>query len=113
MLEIFFLIWFSRHLRRIATAKGRSGKWSLLGVGLWFGGEVLGFIIGGFSDAGAGGYLLALLLAGVGATVAHFVVKALHPAHEDMLFPTVTGPEAPFAPQPPDLTNPYARPRAG
>ena len=66
------------------------------------------------ADAGAGAYLVALLFAAVGATVAHFVVKGLSPADGWMSLESATS-AAPgaFVATPPDLTNPYAPPRAG
>src|ERR1700722_16006039 len=116
MLEIFFLVRFVKRLSKIAKEKGRSGGWGGLGVALWLGGEITGFAIGAFAfdDLGAGAYLVALLCAAVGATVAYFVVKSLRPA-EGMpalqAFPEGDA-VAPFVPQgPPDLTNPYAPPR--
>jgi hypothetical protein len=113
MLEMLFLIRFVKHLSKLAKSKGRSGGWGGLGVGLWLGGEILGFIVGSLADAGAGAYLLALLFAAFGATAAHFIVKGLSPEGEPMALPATTPMDASFVAQPPDLTNPYARPRAG
>jgi hypothetical protein len=113
MLEILFLIRFVRHLSKMARSKGRSGGWGGLGVGLWFGGEILGFIVGSLADAGAGAYLVALLFAAVGATAAYFIVKSLPGEAQEMALPVpAVGGLVPPA-GPPDLTNPYAPPRAG
>jgi hypothetical protein len=112
MLEIIFLVRFVRHLSRLAKSKGRGGGWGGLGVAMWFGGEILGFVVGGVGDLGAGSYLLALVFAACGATAAHFIVKSLRPA--DGLF-SVTGDSTDvagaFVNQPADLSNPYAPPR--
>lgn len=115
MLEIIFLVRFVRHLAKLAKSKGRSGGWGALGVGLWFGGEITGFVVGELADAGAGAYLVALVFAAVGAIVAHFVVKSLRPADGTMELAAAlpVGVGGAFVPQgPPDLTNPYAPPRA-
>ena len=77
MLEIFFLIWFAKKLSATATAKGRSGGWAALGVCLWIGGELTGFIIGGVLRLGSGSYLTAILSAVVGAVIAWIVVSNL------------------------------------
>jgi hypothetical protein len=112
MLEILFLVRFVRYLSRLAKQKGRSGGWAGLGVAFWIGGEVTGLVVGEVADAGAGAYLMALVFAALGATVAYFIVKSLRPFSET---PALEGalPEGALAPQgPPDLTNPYAPPRA-
>jgi hypothetical protein len=113
MLEILFLVRFARHLAKLAKSKGRSGGWGGLGVGLWFLGEVAGLIVGTLADAGAGAYLVALLFAAVGATVSYFIVKSLRPADGMLELASAPAGAGPFLPQgPPDLTNPYAPPRA-
>ncbi|MGD0524601.1 MAG: hypothetical protein ABSE49_05640 [Polyangiaceae bacterium] len=113
MIEIIFLVRFVGHLSKLAKSKGRSGGWGGLGVALWIGGEVTGIIIGTLADAGAGAYVLALLFAAIGATTAHFIVKGLRPAGEMMPGYAGVAGEGVFAPPgPPDLTNPYAAPRA-
>jgi hypothetical protein len=113
MLEIFFLVRFARHLSKLAKAKGRSGGWAGLGVAMWFGGEVLGLIVGAAGDAGAAAYLLALVFAALGATAAYFIVKSLRPAEGMLLDPADRSPlPGVFVPTTPDLANPYAPPRA-
>ena len=113
MLEIIFLVRFVRHLSRLAKSKGRSGGWGGLGVALWFGGEIAGIIVGGMADLGAGAYLVALLFAAVGAAAAHFIVKALSPADGMLALAGSVPGDGAFVPQgPPDLSNPYAPPRA-
>jgi hypothetical protein len=111
MLEILFLIKFTRHLAKMARERGRSGGWGGLGVAFWIGGELLGFIVGSMADAGAGAYLVALLFAAFGATAAYFIVKSLGPQGEPQPLPVgAGGPLPPLGP--PDLENPYAPPRA-
>jgi hypothetical protein len=114
MLEILFLVRFCRHLSKLARAKGRSGGWGGLGAAFWLGGEIMGFIVGTAADAGAGAYLVALLFAAVGATAAYFVVKSLKDERAPMEFPLPAMAGAVVPPgAPPDLSNPYAPPRAG
>ncbi len=79
MLEIIFLIWFGRKLASIATAKGRAGTWALLGVGMWVGGEIFGFVLGMLLGLDLGGYALALGCAGAGAFVSYGIVSSLEP----------------------------------
>ena len=78
MLEIFFLRWFYRHLADLAEQKERSRAWGALGVAMWIGGEILGFLIG---LAGGGtevsGYGFALGFAAISAGLAYVVVRAL------------------------------------
>jgi len=113
MIEIIFLVRFVRHLSRLAKSKGRSGGWGGLGVALWLGGEITGLVVGGAADMGAGAYLVALLFAAFGAVTSHFIVKSLRPVNEMMGYAGGSGGEGVLAPEgPPDLTNPYAPPRA-
>jgi hypothetical protein len=113
MLEILFLVRFARHLSKLARSKGRSGGWAGLGVAFWIGGEILGLLVGGAADAGVGAYLVALLFAAFGATAAYFIVKSLRPMDPVMAYAGAPGDGHGLAPQgPPDLTNPYAPPRA-
>ena len=80
MLEILLLIFISRKLAAIAQEKGRAKGWGALGVGFWILGELMGFIVGGAMNLGAGAYGVALVFAGIGAAVAFAVVKGLSPA---------------------------------
>ncbi len=78
MLEIIFIITFSRKLAEIAGSKGRSKGWAALGALMWFGGEIMGFVIGTLLGIeGLGSYGVALLCGAIGATVAWAVVKQL------------------------------------
>jgi hypothetical protein len=113
MLEILFLIRFVRHLSKMARSKGRSGGWGGLGVAFWFGGEILGFIVGSLADLGAGAYLVALLFAAFGATAAYFIVKSLRGQADEMTLPVHAAAGVVPPAGPPDLANPYAPPRAG
>ncbi len=78
MLEILFVRWFYRFLADTAREKGQSRGWGMLGVGLWFGGEVAGLILALAAGSGEfGAYGAALVTAGVGAAIAFGVVRAL------------------------------------
>ena len=79
MLEILLLIKFGKSLAKLAKSKGRSGGWAALGVAFWFGGEVMGFIVGTAFGLELGAYLFALAFAGAGIGVAYLVVKSLAP----------------------------------
>jgi hypothetical protein len=82
MLEIFFLIWFGRKLASMATAKGRSGAWALLGVAMWIGGEVFGVALGFLLELEMGTYLAAIGCAVLGAIVSYGIVSSLEPTPE-------------------------------
>lgn len=78
MLEVLFLSWFARSLAAKAKAKGRSGWWGGLGVLLWIGGEITGFVIGVATELGQGAsYLLAIVMAALGAVIAYVTVSSL------------------------------------
>jgi hypothetical protein len=111
MLEILFLMWFSRRLAALARSKGRSGGWGGLGVALWLGGEIGGFCVGLVAGAGEGAaYLLALLLAAIGALAAYGIVRSLGDTRMSLPQPIASGAAQPAAPA--DLANPYAPPRS-
>ena len=113
MLEVLFLIRFTRHLAKMAKERGRSGGWGGLGVALWIGGEFTGFIVGSLADMGAGAYLVALMFAAVGATASYFIVKSLGDPMQAQALPVGAGAAAAMPPVgPQDLENPYAPPRA-
>lgn len=80
MLEILALMRLVRALADILQKKGRSKAWCVLGVGMWFGGEVIGFLIGGILGFEIGAYLIAIILAAAGAAGAYFIIKSLPPA---------------------------------
>jgi len=69
----------------MAQSKGhKPGKFRLMGVGFWFLGELLGFVIGIMLASGGGSdmailfaYIPALGFAALGAFIAHSITKAL------------------------------------
>ena len=89
MIEILVLIRFCKHLAAMARGKGRTGNWAVLGVVGWIGGEILGAAIG--IAAGADDmtpYLIALVGAVAGATIAYFAVRGLSEIPPDNGLPT-------------------------
>jgi zinc transporter ZupT len=86
MIEILLLIALTRRVGHILKDKGRKSGWyKLLTVVLWFGGEIVGAIIGVViaQVTGAGQalvYLVALIGAGAGAAVAFMLAKSVPPA---------------------------------
>jgi hypothetical protein len=88
MLEIILLITLTRRIGHILEQKGRKSGWyKLLTVLLWFGGEIIGGIIGAVI-AEIGGlnqaliYLIALMGAAAGAGAAFLIAKAVSPITE-------------------------------
>ena len=80
MLEILLLVWLGKKLGEIVEGKGRSKGWVALGVLFWFGGELMGFLVGGLLGLGTpGAYGLAILFAAIGATVSWAIVNNLPP----------------------------------
>ncbi len=80
MLEILLLIRIVPWLSKIATKKRRSRGWAALGVGLWFGGEVMGTGVGYMLGLDLiESYGIALTMAAVGMVVAFLVLHALPP----------------------------------
>ena len=85
MLEILFLIALTNRIGKTVEAKGyKSGKYKWMTIGLWFGGEILGAIIGASltgGDESAIGllYIIALLGAAVGTMIAFFIATGLQP----------------------------------
>ena len=78
MLEIFLLIKFTNYIGSVVEQKGhRAGKYKGIAVALWFGGEILGAVIGALLDLGVGTYLLALLCAAAGALIANSIASSL------------------------------------
>jgi hypothetical protein len=78
MLEILLLFKFTSYIGSVVEQKGyRAGKYKAIAVALWFGGEILGAVLGALLDLGMGTYLLALLFAAGGALVAHSIAKSL------------------------------------
>jgi hypothetical protein len=86
MIEILVLIAFTGHIGKVVEAKGyKSGKYKAYAVGLWFGGELIGAILGSFflSSAGdstrCGAYIFALIGAAIGAFIANSIAGNLEP----------------------------------
>jgi hypothetical protein len=85
MLEIFFLRWFGKKLGLMAESKGhKPGKFKVMGIGFWFLGEIVGFVIGLILVAGMNSdsafylaYFPALGLAAAGAFIAYSITNAL------------------------------------
>jgi hypothetical protein len=78
MLEILLLIALTRRIGRMLESKGRaSGGYKVLAVALWFGGEIVGMMIGillsGRSETFA--YIVALVGAAVGAGIAYHLAQ--------------------------------------
>ena len=86
MLEILILIALTNRVGKIVEAKGlKSGGYKWGAVGLWFGGEIAGAVIGGIiaavtnSDFQCMTYLVALLGAAICAWVAITIAKDAEP----------------------------------
>jgi predicted branched-subunit amino acid permease len=83
MLEIVILIFLTRHVGEIVKSKGRKpGRFKLLTVVLWIGGEltgaVVGAVIGELSNSGMGfAYLFALLGAAAGAGLSVIIARSI------------------------------------
>jgi hypothetical protein len=79
MLEIFWLLFFSKKIGKIVQDKGyKPGGYRALAVLLWFGAEVVGVIIGImlFEDP-IPGYVVGLLCAIASAIIVYLRVKGL------------------------------------
>ena len=87
MLEIVLLVVLTRKIGAILQGKGRTSGWfKFLTVVLWFGGEIVGGVIGvvvgemyGF-DIMVAAYPLALLGAIAGAIAAYVIAQSARPA---------------------------------
>jgi hypothetical protein len=79
MIEILVLMNLCRKLSAMAAEKGRSRGWGALGALAWFGGEVIGFLIGVALDLGAGAYVVALVCAAIAMTIVWYSVKGMQP----------------------------------
>ena len=79
MIEILWLIFFTRKIRRTARDKGyKPGKYGVAAVVAWFGSEILGFIVGAlFLGSGVVTYLVALAFAVVSAVIVNASVNRL------------------------------------
>jgi hypothetical protein len=85
MLEILFLVFLTNRIGKTVETKGyKSGKYKWITIGLWFGGEIVGALIGAAltgGDESAVGllYIIALLGAIVGAVIAFVIANSLEP----------------------------------
>jgi hypothetical protein len=88
MLEILALLVLTKRIGKIVEEKGRkSGGYKILMVGLWFGGEIVGLILGTVIAGGDPSakwlpYLIALLGAVIGAGIAYAIANGLSPVTE-------------------------------
>jgi len=81
MLEILVLFALTGKIGRICESKGRkSGGFKALTVLLWFGGEIVGAVIGySTGGEGIGVYLFALIGAAIGAGISVLIAVNLEP----------------------------------
>jgi hypothetical protein len=116
MLEIFALYQLCKTNKKNVMEKGRRpGGYIGLTIGLWFGLELIGIVIGVASGMEGGTYLLGLLFAGMGGAIAYSIAKNVSPlgsqapmsgmqyGQPNPLFPLNTQPmpqAAPYAQQP-------------
>lgn len=80
MLEILALIWLGKRIGAIVRDKGRkAGGYQFLLVVMWFGGEIVGAIIGAILTGGDGlaPYIFALFGAAAGAGITFWIVNSL------------------------------------
>ena len=85
MIEILLLVALANKIGKICEGKGRkAGGFKGLTVALWFGGEIIGGVIGLSSGVeGAGVYLFALIGAAVGAVISVLIAVNLKPAQTE------------------------------
>lgn len=78
MFEILGIIWFTRHLSRVAKQKGHSGWWGAVGATGWIMGELIAGCMGGLAGLeGMAFYPLSILGALIGAGIGFAIVSAL------------------------------------
>ncbi|HOU14901.1 MAG TPA: hypothetical protein PKZ84_17475 [Anaerolineae bacterium] len=80
MLEILALWALTKKIGAIAEAKGhKSGGYKVLTVVLWFGGELIGAVIGAFIGNGdtCATYAIAIAGAAMGAGIAYLIASGL------------------------------------
>ena len=84
MLEILALVFLGRKIREIVTEKGlKPRKYILIAVGLWFGLEISGIIVGfTFFGEGFAPYLLGLGGAVTGGIISYRIANNAEPAEE-------------------------------
>lgn len=81
MIEIIVVVYLSQRLASVARENGRPGSWGALFAAGWIGGEILGALAGvlALGAESFGAYLVALVGAIIGGTLAWFVVSGLSP----------------------------------
>ncbi|HWE94671.1 MAG TPA: hypothetical protein VG269_11970 [Tepidisphaeraceae bacterium] len=85
MLEILILWQLCKNVGVKLRAKGRKpGGYQFMLIAMWFGGEIIGGIIGAIAlDGGLGAYLLAILGAVAGVVGAFVIVNSVAPVGVD------------------------------
>ncbi len=86
MLELIFLLYLSRKIGEIAAKKGhRKGPNIRFFLLMWFGGEIIGFLLGLliFKGKMIPVYIFALIGAALGTVIAFNVVEKLENISED------------------------------
>jgi hypothetical protein len=83
MLEIIALGWLTTQIGKALEGKGRAIGWyKVLGVALWFIGEIVGMLIGLILSGGEASmlaYIFALAGAVAGGTIAYQIAKGMEP----------------------------------
>jgi hypothetical protein len=80
MLEIFAIVWLSNKNKANALARGRKpGGFTGLTIALWFGLELIGFLIGIAAKLGWGAYVLGLVFAVIGGLISYLIAKNCKP----------------------------------
>jgi hypothetical protein len=85
MIEILLLVALTNKIGKICEEKGRKAVgFKGLTVALWFGGEIVGAVIGLSSGVEGGGvYIFALIGAAVGAVISVLIAVNLKPVQTD------------------------------
>lgn len=81
MIEILVLYFLTKHLGKVAEAKGYNPKkYKILTIVLWFGMEIIGGVIGMLiTEEEVALYVFALVGAAIGAIISNVIVKNLKP----------------------------------
>jgi Zn-dependent protease with chaperone function len=85
MLEIIALIFLTKNMGNLASQKGlKPGTWKLYTVLAWFGGEIVGVLLG-ILAFGEQGLLVPVVLGLACAIISYFVLKAQLSKKPDMM----------------------------
>lgn len=85
MLEILLLWGLTKNIGKLVEEKGRKSGWyKFMTVILWFGGEIIGAVVGALATSSEGSgqcliYAFALVGAAIGAGTAYFIANSLSP----------------------------------